>query len=79
MTYPESIAEIEAEISRDRVELEQAIRQKEQLSGNIPRFGFRAVSIGIDLRFNIHRLSDRLSRNKRLLVSAKQRSELNRD
>lgn len=75
----EEIAEIEAEIARDLTELERAIRQREQLSKKIPHLGFRTVSIGIDLRFRIHSLSDNISRNRLLLVNTKRRSEFKRE
>jgi hypothetical protein len=75
----QEIEALEAEIARDLAKLERAVRQREQLSETIPHLGFRTVSIGIDLRFSIHSLSDNISRNKHLLVNAKRRSEFKRD
>jgi hypothetical protein len=70
MTY-EAIADIEQELARDRANLEQAIRKREQLSVNRAHCGFHTAAIGISLRFDIHRLSDNIFRNKCRLVNAK--------
>jgi hypothetical protein len=78
MSETETIAAMEAELARDRADLEQAIRRKEQLPGNISHSGFRLVWIGIDLRIEIHMLSDRIFRNNGRLFNAKRRCESER-
>jgi len=78
MSETETIAAMEAELVRDQADLEQAIQRKKQLSGNIPHAGFRLVSIGIGLRIEILRLSDRIFRNNGRLFNAKRRCELER-
>jgi len=75
MSEPKTIAAMAAELARDRANLEQALRQKENLSENVPQFGFRIVPIGINLRAEIHMLSDRIFRNNGRLFNEKRRCE----
>jgi hypothetical protein len=74
MTH-EAIAEIDEELVRDRAALEQALQKRQHLLADRTPCGFRAAAIGITLRFDIHRLTENIFRNKCRLVDAKRRSE----
>jgi hypothetical protein len=70
MTY-ERIVEVEADLARDRSELEHALKMREDLLADGTRCGFRNAAIGISLRFDIQGLTQRIAKNRYRLINAK--------
>ena len=75
MSDPETISVMQAELDRDRLDLQDAVRQMHELSANAPHVGFQVAWLGIRLRAKIEMLSYRTFRSNLHLAGARRRSE----